>query len=116
MTYICAGKGSPGLRGWVGVAAGVGHRTPYPSTLPPCIAPGLPHRVFESISVLSLRTSSPPPVAACLGVAQAPGPRRGGRSVLMARYDVGIDIWASQVLQGDSLPTRGGVAEPPGEG
>lgn len=33
MTYICAGKGSPGLRGWVGVAGGVGRGTPHPSTL-----------------------------------------------------------------------------------
>lgn len=45
MTYICAGKGSPGHGGWVGVAAGVGRPTPHPSTAlrfrpgPP--APGL---------------------------------------------------------------------------
>ena len=32
VTYICAGKGSPGLGGWVGVVAGVGRRTPQPST------------------------------------------------------------------------------------
>lgn len=32
VTYICAGKGSPGLGGWVGVVACVGRRTPQPST------------------------------------------------------------------------------------
>ncbi|XP_010827283.1 PREDICTED: pituitary adenylate cyclase-activating polypeptide [Bison bison bison] len=32
VTYICAGKGSPGLGGWVGVVARVGRRTPQPST------------------------------------------------------------------------------------
>lgn len=32
VTYICAGKGSPGLGGWVGVVARIGRRTPQPST------------------------------------------------------------------------------------
>lgn len=64
MTYICAGKGSPGRRGWVGVAAEVGRRTRHPSTL------SVPLLVFSHPVFVLARASNPgvfssPPVASC---------------------------------------------------
>lgn len=66
VTYICAGKGSPGLRGWWGWLAesAAAHPTHPPSL---CFSLGLP--IGSSpwpASCLSGPFSSPP-VAACLG-------------------------------------------------
>ena len=111
VTYICAGKDSPGLGGWVGVAAGVGRRTPQPSTLSGSRPPPSGLRVA---SVSLLEPFSSPPTAAC---GRRLKRQAGSRAVLLRGKvcEVGADASASQCPlrpwpgQGDPAPARGGV-------
>jgi hypothetical protein len=76
VTYICAGKGSPGLRG----SGGGGGRTWLPHTLPthPTHSDlGLPFWTLELVSVAPPRTFLVPALY-YLGEAGTPGGERGG--------------------------------------
>lgn len=77
MTYICAGKGSPGRRGGVGVAAELGRRTPHPSTLSVSLL-ALSHRVFASASAWTPRVFLLPARGLSCEEALAPGRGSGG--------------------------------------
>lgn len=70
MTYICAGKGSPGLRGFArgcgGVAAEVGRRTPHPSTISVSLLVS-PTRSSCRPAPRLIESFSSPPDASCAG-------------------------------------------------
>lgn len=116
MTYICAGTGSPGRRGWVRVVAGVGRCTPpspHPFWLLLASSAGSPSWPAPRL----LGSFSYSPFAACRG---GPDTRRAaGRSCSETRC-----AWSEKTHRlpgarvaaaplGDPSPAQGGLGEPP---
>lgn len=109
MTYICAGKGSPGLGGWVGVAAGVGRRTSHPSILS---GSGPPPSGLPVASVSSPRAVLAPARSCLWGKFKS---QASSGAVLLGGqgYEAGGDAWASQCHwrlgpgRGDTSLSRG---------